>query len=97
MVQDEILFLVINSIPVIPACPESLCCGEKDSGQAGMTLVFYFFRLLYLSFTCIGIKGRVSATDNFKYKDLLGHSGGGKSEICIRKKNTILSVSAAAA
>jgi hypothetical protein len=48
ILQDEILFLVNNTIPVIPACPESLRCGETDSGQAGMTLRFYFFNLLYV-------------------------------------------------
>jgi hypothetical protein len=45
ILQDEILFFVNNTIPVILACPESLRCGGTDSGQAGMTLRFYFFNL----------------------------------------------------
>jgi hypothetical protein len=36
-------FPVRNASTVIPACPESFPPQRKDSGQAGMTLGFYFF------------------------------------------------------
>jgi hypothetical protein len=38
---DEIKFLAINTIAVIPACPESFPPQRHDSGQAGMTLNFF--------------------------------------------------------
>jgi hypothetical protein len=46
-----------EAISVIPACPESSNYGEKDSGQAGMTLGC-IFQLLYAvtkaNFKCEG-------------------------------------------
>jgi hypothetical protein len=55
------------NLRVIPACPESLRCGGKDSGQAGMTNLVFIMRDFILSYK-IKCEGPLAA--NCRYSGL---------------------------